>query len=119
MDEQYKEQAYQLANIGHWELQVENEQLYWSDQIKRLHEVPLDYQPKLDSALAFYKEGDHRDKVQKAVQKAMEEGQSFSVESKIITDKGNPRWVRAVGKPVMKNGQCVRVFRYNHNWKCR
>lgn len=110
MEEQYKEQAYQLANIGHWELDVENDQLYWSDQIKRLHEVSLDYQPDLDSALAFYKEGDHRDKVQQAVKKAKEEGQPFSVESKIITDKGNPRWVRAVGKSVMKNGQCVCVY---------
>ncbi|WP_445665115.1 PAS domain-containing sensor histidine kinase [Fodinibius sp. AD559] len=110
MDKEHKEQAYQLANIGHWEIDVPGKQLYWSDQVKRLHEVSFDYQPDLESALAFYEEGNHRKKVQKAVKKAIEEGQSFSFESKIITAKGNPRWVNAVGEPVMEGGRCASIY---------
>ncbi|MFP8489220.1 PAS domain S-box protein [Gracilimonas sp. Q87] len=110
MDDHYKEQAYQLARIGHWELDVADKQLYWSEQVKRLHEVSLDYQPDLESALDFYEKGYHRNVVEKAVAKAIEEGRSFSFESKITTDKGNSCWVRVVGEPVMQYDRCVRLY---------
>jgi PAS domain S-box-containing protein len=110
MDEVHKKQAYQLANIGHWELDILNQDLHWSDQLKRLHEVELDYEPTLEAALSFYKEGKHRSKVRSAVDKAVEEGEPFSVESQIITAKGNLRWVKAIGEPKVEDGQCVRIF---------
>ncbi|WP_445666609.1 PAS domain-containing sensor histidine kinase [Fodinibius sp. AD559] len=110
MDLQHQEQAYQIASIGHWQLDIVNGQLYWSDQVKSLHEVPLDYQPDLASALAFYADGKSTDKVQTAVDEAIDEGKSFSVEAKIITDKGNLRWVRAVGETVTQDGRCTHLY---------
>ncbi len=110
MDEVHKKQAYELANIGHWELDVQNNNLHWSDQLKRLHEVELDYEPTLEAALSFYKEGEHRTKVRNAVDKAVEKCEPFSVESQIVTAKGNLRWVKAIGDPKIEDGQCVRIF---------
>lgn len=110
MDELHKKQAYELANIGYWEFDVVNEELFWSDQIKRLHEVPLDYNPILEESIAFYPEGKHRQKVQAAVEEAIEKGTSFAFEAKIITAKGNVRWVRAIGDTEVKDGQCVSVY---------
>lgn len=110
MDDRHKKQAYQLASIGHWEVDVVNNQLYWSDQIKRLHEVPLDYNPTLETAISFYAEGSPRKKVREIVTQAIEKGESFSFESKIITAKGNSRWVRALGETEMKDGQCIYVY---------
>lgn len=110
MDEQHKEQVYQLANIGHWQLDVVNNQLYWSDQLKRLHEVPMDYDPELEKSLAFYLEGEHRERVRKAVEEAIEEGTSFFLESQIITAKGNTRWVKVIGESGIEDGRCVSVY---------
>ena len=110
MDEQHKKQAFELANIGYWELDVVNEELYWSDQIKRLHEVPMDYEPELEESIAFYPEGNHREKVRSAFNKAIEEGEAFSFLSKIITAKGNSRWVKANGESEMVDGQCVCIY---------
>ncbi len=110
MDEQHKKQVYQLTDIGHWELDVVNEELYWSDELKRLHEVDLDYEPNLEAALAFYEEGEHRANIREGVNRAIKEGESFTIEAKIITAKGNPRWIKAIGEPKMENGRCVRVF---------
>lgn len=110
MQVRYKKQAYQLANIGHWELDVENGELYWSDEIKKLHEVDPDYTPNLERAIEFYKEGEYRRKVRSAVNLAIESGEPFTFESKIITNKGNERWVRAIGEPKMKEGKCIRLF---------
>jgi PAS domain S-box-containing protein len=110
MQVRYKKQAYQLANIGHWELDIENGELYWSDEIKKLHEVEPDYVPDLERALEFYVEGEYRDKARSAVIQAIEEGDPFAFESKILTNKGNERWVKAIGEPKMKNGKCIRLF---------
>ncbi|PAU95094.1 hypothetical protein CK503_02525 [Aliifodinibius salipaludis] len=110
MDEVHKKQAYQLANIGHWELDVLNNELHWSDQLKRLHEVELDYEPNLEAALSFYVEGEPRSKIQQAVNEAIEEGEPFTVESQIVTAKDNLRWIKAIGEPKIENGKCIRVF---------
>lgn len=110
MEEKYRKQAYQLANIGHWEFDAVSKDLYWSDEINRLHEVSPDYQPDLDDAINFYEEGKHRNKVSAVMSRAIEKGKPFTIESKIITNKGNVRWIRAIGKPEMKNGKCVRVL---------
>ncbi|NGP88709.1 PAS domain-containing sensor histidine kinase [Fodinibius halophilus] len=102
--------AYQMADIGHWELDVESGELYWSDEINRLHEAPLDYQPDLDVAINFFEEGEERKKVRDIMTKAIEKGDPFTLESKIITCKGNVRWVRAIGKAISEGGECKRVF---------
>ncbi|MEX2602789.1 MAG: PAS domain S-box protein [Gracilimonas sp.] len=121
MKPKHREQAYQLANIGHWELELQNdelnwnEELYWSDEIKALHEVPLDYQPTLEDAVKFYEEGENRQKIQAAVENAIKNGESYVIESKIITAQGNQRWVRSTGEPVFENGQCIRLFGSTQN----
>ncbi len=102
--------AYDLAKIGHWELDLRDESLSWSREIKRLHEVSIDYNPDLDLAISFYKEGNHRNKIQHAVQKAIDGGSPFDVELKIVTAKNNERWIRAVGEAEFEGGQCIRIY---------
>ncbi|HBQ58552.1 MAG TPA: hypothetical protein DD671_02725, partial [Balneolaceae bacterium] len=104
------EQAYHLSKIGTWELDLEQENLIWSDIIKRLHEVDADYEPDMESAISFYKEGWSRDKIDEVINKAIEDGSSFDVELEIITNKGSELWVRVIGEPEFKNGKCIRIF---------
>lgn len=104
------DKAYDLADIGHWSLDVKENNLYWSSAIKKLHEVHDEYEPDLVSAINFYEEGVHRETIQNAVEKAIQTGESFDVELKIITAKDNERWIRAVGASEFKHGQCIQVF---------
>lgn len=108
--EQKLQQAYLMAKIGAWELDLIKEKLNWSKYVKELHEVEPDYKPGLDTAIKFYKEGWSRDKIQEAVEKAISEGEQFDLELIIVTAKGTERWVRVVGKPEILNGECVRLF---------
>lgn len=107
--------AYKMADIGHWDLNLATEELYWSDAVKRLHEVSGDYQPDLGSAIAFYKEGKDREAITEAVEQAIESGEPFDVELQIITANNNERWIRAVGEPEYENGECVRVYGSTQN----
>ncbi len=108
--ERQRDKAYDIANIGHWELDLVNDNLIWSDAIKKLHEVDREYEPDLETAINFYKEGDHRQKITEAVEHAIESGEGFDLELKIITAKGNERWIRAIGETEYRNGKCLRIF---------
>lgn len=107
--------AYKMADIGHWELNLVKEELYWSDAVKQLHEVPEDYQPDLENAIAFYKEGNDRQTISYAVEQAINSAEPFDVELQIITAKNNERWIRAVGEAEYRNGQCIRVYGSTQN----
>lgn len=108
--EEKLDSAYQLAKIGTWELNLQKEELFWSDFVKKLHEVDPDFVPDLDTALNFYKEGRSKDRIQKVIQRCIQDGIPFDVELQIVTAKNNERWVRAVGEPEFKNGKCIRVY---------
>lgn len=107
--------AYDLANIGHWKLDLTNQTLYWSKEIKRLHEVDDDFEPDLESAINFYKAGYHRQKIREAVQLAINEAIPFDEELKIVTAKGNERWIRAVGEAEFDEGQCQLIYGSTQN----
>ncbi len=106
--------AYQLAEIGHWEVDVKNEELFWSSGIKKMHEVDEDFEPDLESALSFVKD-EHRRIIRKALEQAVETGESFNEELIIITAKGNERWVRTFGETVFENDECVRIYGSTQN----
>ncbi|MEL7833233.1 PAS domain-containing protein [Fodinibius sp. N2] len=105
-----RDKAYEIADIGHWELDLIHDNLFWSDAVKSLHEVDQNFELDLETALDFYKEDDHRRKITNAIEQAIETGTPFDVELKIITAGGNERWVRAVGEPEFRNGTCVRIY---------
>jgi PAS domain S-box-containing protein len=117
--ERQRDKAYKIADIGHWELDLVNEQLFWSDAIKKLHEVEDDFNPNLETAIEFYKKGEHRQKIVDAVEQAIEKGNPFDVELKIITAENNERWIRAVGEPEFRNGNCIRIFGSTQNITAR
>jgi PAS domain S-box-containing protein len=104
------EQTNRLAKVGAWEFQVEKEKLIWSSVTKLIHEVPDNYTPAVDEAILFYEEGESRDKIQEAVRRGIESGESWDVELQIRTAKGNLRWVRSQGNAEMQKGKCIRIF---------
>lgn len=99
-----------LANIGFWEVDVQSGKVYWSDQTRFIHEVPDDFEPNLESAIDFYKEGSDREQILAAVEAGMENGTPWNIEVRLITYTGQEKWVAALGEAEFENGQCVRLF---------
>ena len=100
----------ELANIGAWEVNLETGVLYWSAQTKKIHEVPADYEPKLETAINFYHEGADRDEIVEVVERAIQFGEPWSREVRLKTYNGNIKWVATRGKAEFKEGKCVRIF---------
>ncbi len=109
-NERLLKETQEVAQIGSWELDLERNTLYWSSMVKKIHEVPLNYKPELDSAIDFYKTDKDKTTIKNAVSKAIATGEGFDLELEITTAKKNDRWVRATGKTESKNGKCLRVY---------
>ena len=98
------------ARIGAWEVNLKTGDMFWSDMIREIHEVDADYQPSVDTAINFYKEGYSRDKITEVIERATQTGESWSEELQIVTARGNEIWVTALGSAEMEDGVCVRLF---------
>ncbi|GEM_PF-1508694 len=98
------------GRIGAWEYHIINQKLYWSTMTKEIHEVSPDYEPELTTAINFYKEGKSRNTITKMINRAIEEGKDWTVESQLITGQGREIWVEANGKAEFKDNICIRLF---------
>ncbi|WP_224483968.1 PAS domain S-box protein [Robertkochia aurantiaca] len=99
-----------VSKVGGWEVRFDEPSITWTSVTKEIHEVPDDYEPDLETAISFYKEGWSRESIQKAVKEAVENRIPYDKELKLITAKGREIWVRAVGTPEFDNGKCIRIF---------
>ena len=102
------EEITSVSGVGGWELCVRSNTLTWTEKTKEIHEVPDDFQPTVDFALFFYPP-DSRDIISKAVSDAIEHGVSWDAELPFVTAKGRNIWVRAAGRPIVENGEVVRL----------
>ncbi|MGD9047403.1 MAG: PAS domain S-box protein, partial [Anaerolineae bacterium] len=98
----------QMARLGGWELDLSTSQVTWTDEVYRIHEVPPEFQPALDNAVAFYHPQD-RPMLEQAIQEASESGTPWDLELRFITATGKPLWVRAIGRAERQNGKVVRL----------
>ncbi|MEM1169636.1 MAG: response regulator [Cyanobacteria bacterium P01_H01_bin.35] len=100
----------QQGLIGAWEVYLAGQKFYWSSMTKVIHQVPLDFEPNLESFINFYKEGESRQAISKAIQIGIEQGIPWSLELILVTFKGEETWVKATGQAEFKDGVCVRLF---------
>jgi len=97
-----------VANVGGWELNLRSETLRWSDEVYRIHELPLDADPTPEDAIEFY-HPDDRDTISDAFSRLTTEGEPYNLELRIVTADDNVRWVRSHGKPRYEDNEIVAV----------
>jgi len=97
-----------VAGVGGWELEPESGALYWSDEVRRIHEVPADYEPTLATAIGFYAP-EARAVIEQAVARIANGGEPWDLELPLNTLSGRRRWVRAVAETVRDQDGCLRI----------
>ncbi|MBY0341156.1 MAG: EAL domain-containing protein [Rhodocyclaceae bacterium] len=89
--------ASRLGHFGGWAYEVEHEKLFWSGEVRAIHEVDADYEPDISTALQFYAP-ECRAQVAQQFAACLAEGRSFDGEYSLITAHGNLRRVRSIGE---------------------
>lgn len=102
-----------IAQLGGWELDLQSGEEYWSEEIYSIHELPIDssrprYLENLEYYLNFYAP-EARPTIQAAFQNAMLNGEAYDLELPFITAKGNHRWVKTIGAPILENGVIIKI----------
>ncbi len=98
-----------MARLGGWELDLGTMQVTWTDEVFRIHDLPVGDTPSLQEAVTYYApEG--RPLITRALEDAMADGTPFDLELPMTTARGRSIWVRALGQPEFLSGRCVRIF---------
>ena len=85
--------AQRIANLGNWEWNVPSGELYWSTQVYRIFGLdPTDHDPTYERFIDRVHPGD-RELVQTAVDDALESGDTYQVDHRIVRADGEVRFV--------------------------
>ena len=91
--------ASDAARIGGWKLELSPRRVIWSDAVRRIHEVPADYEPVLETALSFYPLRE-RSRMIIAIDECIAYGKPFDLGLQFTTASGRDIWVRGIGRPL-------------------
>lgn len=97
------------ARIGVWECTLADESLVWTDVVYDLFDQERG--TPLDRAVTLQCYPDEsRKALQAARSKAIEDRTGFSLETEIVTPRGNRRWIRITATVECVDGVAVRIF---------
>jgi len=91
-----------IGKVGGWEFNIDTMEQVWTEEVYRIHEVGLDYNPNVNKGISFYTT-ESRPVIELAIQRVKELSEPFDLELEIITAKGNRRNIHAIGKADMEH----------------
>lgn len=100
--------AEEMAQYGHWRIDLLSGDVYWSPEVCRIHGVPIDYTPTLDVGIAAY-DPDGPD-IAAIIRQASIDGKPFTFESRILHQDNTFRDVRCSGRGDFADGRLVAVI---------
>jgi len=103
------EETGRLAKVGGWEYHIESQEVTWSDEVRRIHDVPLDYVPTLQTALDFYPPS-QRAMVSEKLEQAFRQREPVEFECELLTAMGRSKWVRCHGHYLPDERRVVGTF---------
>lgn len=105
------ELAQDIAQMGHWRIDLKANTLDWSDGVYKLHGLERQtFFPDVETAINLYHPED-RDDVQRAIEDAMRSHQPFEFEKRIIRSDGSFLYVSSRGQLTFdRNGAPIAVF---------
>lgn len=92
-----------LTKIGAWELDLEAGLLFWTDEVRLIHDVHLSYQPELVTALDFYIP-ESKARVEEGITRSIETGEVFDMELELVSAKGVRKHVRVIVRTDIEAG---------------
>ncbi|MGB5435574.1 MAG: PAS domain S-box protein [Maribacter sp.] len=97
----------EISKIGTWEYDIVKDSIHWCEMTKKIHEVPEDFIPSVETSIGFYKLGYSRNTISMAFNNVMQFGKPWNEKLQIITAKGNEKWVSATGKPIFDHDKLI------------
>lgn len=104
----FLEKGQEIADVGAWEYNVRTKENLLTEEVYQIYDLPADRELTPEESIEHY-HPDDRDTIREAFWGAVEEGEPYDVEVRLITAEGDRRWVRTRGEPQHEDGAVVRV----------
>ncbi len=102
------EEMSSMAHVGGWEFDTKSGMGHWTKEIALIHDLDPNIAVTVDIGLSVYK-GEWLEKIQTAIDEAIHKGISYDLILQMKTAKGNEKWVRIIGSPVIQDGEVIMV----------
>ena len=89
-------ESQRMNKIGAWDLDLKTGVKTWTDEMYTIHEVPKDFDHNKEKGVNFFHPEDQHI-ISKAVQNTIATGAKFEVICRLISAKGNLKWVKGTG----------------------
>jgi PAS domain-containing protein len=97
-----------MAGVGGWEIDADTLEVRWTAETYRIHEVSPDYRPPLSDAIRFF-HPDDREMLSNGIQRALDHGEPYDLELRLVTAKNNLIWARSICRPEVVDGRTVKL----------
>ncbi|WP_424016152.1 PAS domain S-box protein (plasmid) [Halorientalis pallida] len=100
--------AQAIADVGAWSYDVRSDEAFFTEKTYEIHGLSPDDELEPEKSLSFY-HPDDRPVIRDAFDRAVETGESYDLELRLIDAADNRRWVRTRGDPEIEDGSVVGV----------
>ena len=87
------------AHVGGWEVDLRTNTVYWSDEVCRIHGMPLGTTPSVEEGIRFYAP-QSRERIQQVFNACLRDGKPYAEELQILTAQGRAVWVCTIGEAI-------------------
>lgn len=104
------QETQEIARLGGWEYNIEANHMTWTIEVYRIYGVdPADFDPNdISRNMRFYLPED-RLLIEEAFEKAVNSGEPYDLQLRLVRADGQLIWVRTTGKPFLENEKVARV----------
>lgn len=97
-----------MARVGGWSFDPATGKGQWTAETARIHDLPADASTDVTTGLSYYV-GEHRVRIEAALQDAVNHGIPYDLELELHTPTGRRKWVRTIGHPVLAGTRVVQM----------
>jgi signal transduction histidine kinase len=101
------QQSFKIAQIGTWEMDIDTQEVKWSDSLYDIYDVPRGTPINLEVSKGFYPGQEKY--IQETVEKAVATGGKYEMELQLTKHNGTQLWTRAIGIPEVENGKVASI----------
>jgi diguanylate cyclase (GGDEF)-like protein len=98
----------EMAHVGGWEVDLKSNVLDWTDEVYRIHELPIGSHVSVERAIGFFPDTARR-QVTAAIDSAINQGTPWDLELPLVTEKGRKIWVHFRGECILEEGVAVKL----------
>lgn len=93
------QQAQQIAGLGIWEYDIKKDLVKWSLEVYKIYELDSNQDPPKVDDIIDYATPEEKAFIEQTIYNGIKNGEVYNIDGRIITNKGNVKYVNAIGQP--------------------